>query len=182
MLNVYEHFKISGEEGIMLSYKGKLSGDLIALLLQFVEANFNEMQASAKVRKRVVNILIESLQNIYHHTTNIAPNTMDDDCMLVLMKKPGFYSVITGNHIAAKDVAILKARMEEINQLDMEGLGEKYRAVLSKKEKPANPSSTGAGIGIIDMARRSGQQMDYSFEKVNDKLYFFGLEIKVKDE
>jgi hypothetical protein len=37
----------------------------------------------------------------------------------------------------------------------------------------------GADLGMIDMARKSGQKLDYSFTKVNDELSFFGLQVKV---
>ncbi len=39
----------------------------------------------------------------------------------------------------------------------------------------------GAGLGIIDMALKSGEKFDFSFEDIDGKSSFFTLKIKVKD-
>ena len=31
----------------------------------------------------------------------------------------------------------------------------------------------GAGLGFIDIARKSGNKLEYHFEKINDDYYFF---------
>ena len=37
----------------------------------------------------------------------------------------------------------------------------------------------GGGLGMIDIARKTGQKLEYDFLKVDDKFSFFTLNIKV---
>ena len=37
----------------------------------------------------------------------------------------------------------------------------------------------GAGLGFVDMARKSGNQLDYCFVEMDNDNYFFCLKIKI---
>ena len=37
----------------------------------------------------------------------------------------------------------------------------------------------GGGLGMIDIARKTGEKIDYKFLEINDKISFFTLNIKV---
>ena len=37
----------------------------------------------------------------------------------------------------------------------------------------------GGGLGMIDIARKSGKKLDYKFDPVDDQFSFFSLNIKV---
>jgi hypothetical protein len=51
-----------------------------------------------------------------------------------------------------------------------------YKEVLNEEEFTG---SGGAGLGIIDMARKSGQKIDYSFDSVSENHCFYSLQVKV---
>jgi len=42
-------------------------------------------------------------------------------------------------------------------------------------------SRGGAGLGFVEMVRKSGEKLDYYFDKLDDKRSFFYLQIKIKD-
>ena len=56
---------------VMLSFKGGLSPDLITVLLNLVERKLDGMEPDAKSRKRVFNVVVECLQNLYHHNAHL---------------------------------------------------------------------------------------------------------------
>jgi hypothetical protein len=35
----------------------------------------------------------------------------------------------------------------------------------------------GGGLGLVDIARKTGNRLDYTFEKFNDSYYFFNLDV-----
>jgi len=37
----------------------------------------------------------------------------------------------------------------------------------------------GAGLGMIEMARKSGNRIEYSFDPVNERMSFFSLVVKI---
>jgi hypothetical protein len=70
----------------------------------------------------------------------------------------------------------LQSRIEDINSLSPEGLKERYKQVLNN----GNISNKGgAGLGIIDIARKSGSKLEYKFNHHNDSLSFFSLTVRI---
>jgi hypothetical protein len=37
----------------------------------------------------------------------------------------------------------------------------------------------GAGIGLIDMARKSGNKLDYEFKPIDNRISFFSLVVRI---
>ena len=86
------------------------------------------------------------------------------------------YNIITGNYIKVENVEMLKKRLDEINLLSKDELKDYYKAVLNNGEMSAKG---GGGLGMIDIARKTGQKLNYSFMPVDDVYSFFSLNIKI---
>jgi hypothetical protein len=78
-----------------------------------------------------------------------------------------------------ESIEYISAKIDQVNALDKEGLKELYKEVIKKGEIS---EKGGAGLGFIDMARKSGQKLEYSFEPINDEFSFFSLQITVPRE
>jgi hypothetical protein len=70
----------------------------------------------------------------------------------------------------------LKDRLDEVNSLDKEGLKNLYK---DARLNATFSETSGAGIGIIDIARKSENKLVYHFEKVNEKFSVYSLLIRV---
>jgi hypothetical protein len=46
-------------------------------------------------------------------------------------------------------------------------------------KKDVLPDSMGAGVGLIEMARKASRPLEYSVEKIDDKFSFFELRVIV---
>jgi hypothetical protein len=66
--------------------------------------------------------------------------------------------------------------LEEVNNLSPDELKEYYRQSLSETEFT---EKGGAGLGIIEMARKSGHKLKYEFTKINNEYSFFSLTITI---
>ena len=60
-----------------------------------------EVNEQSKLRKKVYNVLVESLQNLYHHVDKV-PDDFEDQTsekfgLLVVKKVDSGYKIITGN-------------------------------------------------------------------------------------
>ena len=64
-INEY-YSRLNGGE-VLMAFKGSISSELISNVLEVVESKMDEFSESSKVRKKVYNVLVESLQNLYHH-------------------------------------------------------------------------------------------------------------------
>ena len=94
----------------------------------------------------------------------------------MVIRNEDTYYVQTGNYIDKSIVNQLQERLEKINSLDKEGLREYYRETLDN----GSVSSKGtAGLGMIDIARKSGNKLEYEFLEVDEEFSFFSLNVKI---
>jgi hypothetical protein len=75
-----------------------------------------------------------------------------------------------------ENVNFLESKLSEINSLDKEGLKELYKSIIKSSQLS---EKGGAGLGFVDMARKSGQKLEYHFNKIDDKYSFFSLKTKI---
>jgi hypothetical protein len=80
----------------------------------------------------------------------------------------------SGNLIEGYKIEGLSERCEYINKLAPEELRDYY---IKQRRRPTG--GVGANIGLIDMARRSGNPLEYQVVKIDDEFSFFALSIKV---
>ena len=162
---------------IMLSFKGEITSDIITMVLQIMESRLDSVSEKGSVKKRIFNVLVECMQNLYHHSeAEVAGDVSTRRAMLELFYDNDFYYILTGNFILNKEIPPLKERIDRVNSLSKEDLRRYYREILDNNQIS---DKGGADLGMIDMARKSGQKLDYNFSTVNDEMSFFDLRVKV---
>jgi hypothetical protein len=165
---------------VMLSFSGLLTPDLVTALLQAVELRFDRLEADHKVRKRVFNVVMECLQNLYHHTTTAAGHAhhavADPQGVVIVARIESGYSVLTGNYMAGDAVQRLRDHLDHINSLDPNGLRDLYKQRLAQGE--LSPKG-GGGLGMIEIARKSGGKLEYGFVPHDHHSAFFSLNVNV---
>ena len=163
---------------IMLSFKGEVTSDLLTSILQIMESKMETLEEPPKIKKKVYNILVECLQNLYHHLDDDDFKTKinEKSALFMIRKVDGEYSIMTGNFIACENVEMMKGRLDAINGMDMDELKVYYKEVLNNGEMSAKG---GGGLGMIDIARKSGKKLEYKFDPIDDNYSFFSLNIKV---
>ena len=87
------------------------------------------------------------------------------------------YSIITGNFVEGNEVNQLQNRLEEINSMNKDEIKELYKSVLANGEMS---EKGGGGLGMIDIARKSGEKLDFGFIPFGENKSFFSLNVKVK--
>lgn len=178
-LNVY--FRQLQSDEIVFAYKGPVSLELFDAIVALTEQKLNSISFQGKIRRRIHVIAVEILQNIFHHfgliDNSIKSLSAALNTIIYLMAKndDGFY-LIAGNYVPDQDVASLKKRIDNVNELSPEELINQYRAILSNG---TFSEKGGAGLGIIDIARKSGQRLEYEFVNREMGYTFFCLKVKI---
>ena len=177
MTKVYEYYTMMNEDNIMLAFKGGVTSDLLTSLLQVAESKLESMEEPPKVKKKIFNILVECFQNVYHHLDKTASiEDVAQSAILMVGKEKDDYVIMTGNHMDLDKVHILKSKIDMVNGMDKDQLKSLYREVLNNEEIS---DKGGAGLGIIDIARRSGEKLDYEFKDIDSNQSYFSLKVKV---
>ncbi|NNE56274.1 MAG: hypothetical protein HKN32_09655 [Flavobacteriales bacterium] len=179
--DVFEVYDNLEKHNIILSFKGVLTNDLVHSLIQLIEQKVSKSETNLPMRKKLFNVMTECFQNLYHHIDGADEDEIIDESvssgLLMVAKTEDGYSIITGNFVANDGAEHLKSRLEEVNNLSREELREKYRTVLSEEGFSAKG---GAGLGILDIARKSGEKLEYGFIPYDETNQFFSLNVSIK--
>ncbi|MFT4659821.1 MAG: hypothetical protein ACI8XB_000071 [Patiriisocius sp.] len=176
-IDIHDYYNMLESEKIMLSFKGDLSNDLITAIVEVVENKIVSFNAELKIKKKVINVLIECLQNLYHHNKEAEAN-LDPSIMVLIAKNKDGYSVFTGNNIQNSNIEKLKARLEEISDLSTQELKILYQQKLANGQFS---EKGGGGLGIIDIARKSKSKLEYGFASIDESSSFFSLNVNINN-
>ena len=179
----YSYFKNMAVNNIIFVYQGEVTADLVSSILHMMENKLDGDGEDRKVKKKVFNVMVECLQNVYHHldtvehdVTKAAMDINDKAALLLIGKEDNDYYVITGNHVMNDRVDYIRTRLEKVNACTKEELKELYQEILSNEQMSSKGT---AGLGMIDIARKSGQKLGYEFTYINEHYSFFSLEAKI---
>lgn len=179
--DIYELYQTMERENILLSFKGVVTSELLTSVLSIMESKMDYMEESPKTKKKVFNVLVECLQNLYHHidveeSERNLEKIEAKSALFMISKKDDHFIIQTGNYIDTVGAEDLKQRLDLINSMDKDELKRYYQETLGNG---ALSDKGTAGLGMIDIARKSGNKLDYQFLPINDKHSFFCLNIKV---
>lgn len=177
---VYNLHKQMREKNLNLIYEGAFTQEITKAVLSMAERKMDEIHEEPNVKKKVFNIMVECLQNICKHGSE--SGTIEGKSegiswgIIMVGQQDNSYFVTTGNYINNNSVEGLKSKLLEINTLDKEGLKELYKLIIKTGDLS---QKGGAGLGLVDIARKSGTKLEYDFEKVNDFYSFYSLLIRI---
>ena len=166
----------TGRDETLLSFKGQVTDELFDCLLELVEHKLRHEAAPKLVKKRVFRVLVETLQNVYHHFDILTPAGDNFSVNLNLKKDVKAYTISAGNHISMEKVDALRSILDQINAMTKKELKSYYRDQLSQGQFS---HSGGAGLGFADIVRKSREKITYSFESVNEDYSYFSLQVKI---
>lgn len=168
---------------VVLSFKGDVTSELMSSILQIIEQRMNDLNEAPRLKKKVYNVLVECLQNLYHHIDEMpsetAENGIDKSAIFMISLTPTGYSVTTGNYILKSRTENFKNKLEKINSMDKEELKALYKEVLNSGNRS---EKGGGGLGMIDIARKTGNKLNYDFSTLNDEYSFFSLNINIEEQ
>jgi len=127
------------------------------------------------VQKKVFHVMVECLQNISKHAESLPNETYpgrEGKGIFMVSKGDDEYNVTTGNIISNQKVAKLRKMLDNINNLGVEGLKKLYKQQIREGRLS---DKDGAGLGFIDIARKTGQKLEFTFFPVNETMSFFIL-------
>ncbi len=168
---VMELMKSTGKEDLNYIYRGEFTQNLQQHILSLAEKNIDREKISGKIKKRVFHIMVESIQNISRHGDQQEEED-DHSSMFSIQKENQWYYITTGNIIENQKVDDLRGKLDKINSLDQAELDKFYREVLGNGQLSAKG---GAGLGLIEMVRKSGNKLSYEIQKISDENSFFYL-------
>lgn len=164
---------------VLISYKGPINADIIADTLNLVEAKLENSDIHNSIKKKLYNVLVEGLQNLYHHVDMPDELIQDNDSesnfgIFIINLLPDSFRISTGNFVQQNRINTIKEKIDKINSLSSEELKDFYKFVLNNQKFS---EKGGGGLGLIDIARKTSNKLEYDFYKYNESYYFFNLTV-----
>ena len=161
----------------MLSYLGEVTPDLTNSDLKSVKNEHNSYSDKMSVKKKIYNIIVESLENIYKHFD--VKEKITAPSIFLFGAQAEQYYIVSGNYVYTETGEKIKETIDELNSLDRENMRKKYRSALLQSVDEDGRAQNVAGIGLIDMALKSENKLEYQFHDASDGITFFTLIVKV---
>lgn len=135
--------------------------------------------ASTSTILKAFSILVEMNQNIIHYSLETITTQQDNQpettvgCGIIAIgNTDSHYFILSGNTIDLGEVGRLKTIIEQLNEMDDDSLRKLYR---EKRKQDPDQQSKGAGLGFIEIARKTSTPMEYDFSEIDRDHAFFSL-------
>lgn len=161
------------EQRIMLCFNGPISRSLIEEIGNALRNYLNSENTTPSSAMDVFSAYIEMTQNIRHYATRHGYDEVTASATVAVAKDDaGHYLVSAGNLVELEDGERLLRAIEALASLDKQALKQAYKERL---RMPRESASSGAGLGLLDIARKSSEPMQASLEPLPDGRGFFSL-------
>ena len=177
----FEFYQNFSKDSFCLLYDGDIVDEVTDKIIDLSEFNYESQNNYKKTRKKVSFLLAECFQNIVRHGENfLQPHSNKVDFGFFLTRHINdTYFITSANLIKTDKVAGLKSQLNKVNSLDKESLKALYLKML---ENQSFSEKGGAGLGLIEIARKSGQKIEYVIDDFKDDYSVFYNQIMLKDE
>lgn len=178
----YDLYNKVYNENILLLYKGAVTFDLVTSVIETLDRKIGLIEKDKKVQKLFYSAAVEVVHNLYHHMDEIKGQFKDisehdaKSGMITVLVKDDYYNILTGNFIPTENTYGLKEKIDEVNATDKNGLRTLYKETLSNGQFSDKGT---AGLGLIQLARKTGEKLNYKFDKVNGQYSYFTFQIKI---
>lgn len=170
--SAFDLFASNREERLMFAYRGPFFDHLTEAIIGISEHTLEHQEELAKVNRKVSFLLVECFQNILKHGEKSPDaNIYREDGVFSFRSLINAFYINSINRVLPEDRDRLQAMVEQVNSMDRQELKSFYKKQL---EQNALSERGGAGLGLIELARKSGQPIRFEFEDdaENGKILF----------
>ncbi len=175
----FKVFNLVSTENLNYIYRGNFTKNFTKNIIALAESNFKDQKSPEDLKRKVYHVMVEGVQNISRHQA--APQEIDDIifAFFTIKRETGKYSLTTCNLVENDQVDNLTHKINEVNSLSKEELKAYHKEVLRSAKIS---TKGGAGLGLIDIARRSGEKLNFQFNKASEGLSYFYLQTEISTE
>ena len=183
-INMLQYNKMLMENNISIIYSGPLWADGIDGLAEFLQRRLDMEDLPLSASQSVFSVFVEQLNNMLMYSVNVkgidpVEQAKSDIAKGVFLmgKHDDKYFLQTGNFMKTSSTELLKNRIDHLNTLDKQQL----RQFLKEKRKAEddNSESMGAGLGLIEVARRATSKIEYEFTPCEEGITYFTMYVTI---
>lgn len=176
LIDLFSLQQTYNQQRIMLCFNGPLTKSLIEEIGKALRNYMEHEHATPSSAMDVFGAYIELTQNIRHYAARKGWGEGDASATVVIARDTeGRYVVSAGNILDGTDGPALEARVRRLASMDKTQLKAEYKEQLRKPRDEA--ACTGAGLGLIDLARKASEPLSCSLRTLDDGRAFFSMRV-----
>jgi hypothetical protein len=166
------------QDRTLLCFNGPISRSLIEELGNALKNYLEVDRARPAEAMDVFSAYIEMTQNIRQYARRRGYVDGDSAATVVIARSDtDQYMVSAGNVVDSDEGQRLVQRVQELAAMDKTALKAAYKEQLRKPR--VGDAASGAGLGLIDIARRSNGRLEASLSKHDETRSFFSLSVVI---
>jgi hypothetical protein len=171
---VYDFYTSMKAHEVNLVYEGKVTHQITKAFIALAEAQMEENHEAARVQRTVFHVMVECLQNISRHADEYEADQSiySGKGIFMVSSTEDAWCITTGNAIAKDKIPGLEEMLKHINALNNKELKDLY---IKQMRDGRLSDKGGAGLGFIDIRRKTGEQLDHHFLPISENVSFFLL-------
>ncbi len=160
-------------EGVMICFNGAFAHSIIEEIGNALRRYLQEQEEKKSSALDVFAVYIEQAQNIRNYLARKRfADAASSSAIIVIARRGERYVVSSGNVVDGDDRAALTARLEQVRAADAAELRKLFKERLRSGTR--DPEG-GAGMGLIEVARRCTEPLQFAFHPVEGGRSFFCL-------
>ena len=167
------------KDSLTLAYSGVFSDSMTDRIIELSEAYLESHEQMGKMRRKTSFLVAECFQNVVRHGSKESTNaffSLGTESFVIRFKENTCF-IASENALPNEQIEVLKSKLEEVNKYDKDELKAIYRQILEGGELS---DKGGAGLGLIEMARKTENKLCYSFKSISDDVSLFYLMLVLK--
>ena len=174
VVTLYDELRTNG---ISLVFLGEFNHEITKMFTTMSERELGRKREEKSTTRKVYHVMVETLQNISKHSDDITgiENNIGNGLFLI-GQKDNIYYVITSNRVANPKMESIEAAIKQVNSLNKEELNTLFKKTM-KEGKISDKG--GAGLGLIDIARKTGNKLEHEFLPLDNEYSLFILKVEI---
>lgn len=171
MRDAYTFYQNLKADGIIFSFTGPTSQSVVEGIGEVLRRKMELEDTKMSVSLKVFSIFVEQMQNVLNYSVETEPENVNGSTelhygMVTVGKKDDHFYIISGNFIAKQETGRLRSMLDRLIAMDKDELKSYY---LDQRRKEPDATSKGAGLGLIETARKASQLEYCIVEADNDR-------------
>ncbi len=163
--------------GIFLTFNGVLIHSFMVQFGEMLKTKMTLFNVNKNLELKIFSTVIEQAQNIIFYSSEKLPVPVMEGKMvgvgtITVGMEDEHYFVICGNMVPNEEVEKLNYKLTTIQKMNQDELKQYYK---EQRRMTPDVDSKGAGLGFIEMARKSSQPIEFNFRKLDEQSSYFTI-------
>lgn len=175
---VQKFYSILEKDHLTFLFQGSYNDDMTEGILELTEYNLENFEGLTKLKKKISFLIVECFQNIVRHG-EVGVEYEIPEGVFITRNIGDINYIASINYLNNSVVKPLRKTLNRLKSLTKDELKSVYLDTLVNSNVT---EKGGAGLGLIELARKSTYPLSFEFEKVDENLSAFYFLVRLQNQ